>query len=99
MKLLNATLVYIISQIIDILLTLRGLPSGEEGNPFVLAWMHWLGTIPGMVIFKLLMAIAVVSGIILCQIASKKKGQPKTYTWVLYGGAILTFLCSTLWLI
>jgi len=99
MKLLKPTLTYIASHIVDTYLTLRGLPSRGEGNPFILAWMEWLDTIQGIVVFKLLMTSLALLGIVLIRIKSKRENRSMDLSWVLYGGALLTFLCSTLWLI
>lgn len=99
MQLLKPTLTYIASHIVDTCLTLRGLSSRGEGNPFILAWMEWLGTIQGIVVYKSLMIGLVLLGIVLIRIKSKRESRSMDLSWVLYGGALLTFLCSTLWLI
>jgi len=99
MKLLKPMLTYIAAHIIDTCLTLQGLPSEDEGNPIILSWMECLGTIQGLIIFKALMASLILVAIVLIRTESKRESRPMDLSWVLYGGALLTFLCSTLWLI
>jgi len=99
MKLLKPMLTYIAAHIIDICLTLQGLPSKDEGNPIVLSWMKCLGTIQGLIVFKALMTSLILLAIVCIRIKSKRESRPMDISWVLYGGALLMFLCSTLWLI
>jgi len=99
MQLLKPTLTYIASHIVDTHLTLRGLSNRGEGNPFMLAWMEWLGVTQGIIVFKLLLISLILFGVVLTRTKSKRESRSMDLSWVLYGGALLTFLCSTLWLI
>jgi hypothetical protein len=99
MKLLKPTLTYIAAHIIDTCLTLQGLSSNNEGNPIMLSWMKCLGTTQGIIVFKALMTCLILFAIVCIRTKSKRESRPMDLSWVLYGGALLTFLCSTLWLI
>ena len=99
MKLLKPMLTYIAAHIIDTCLTLQGLSSNDEGNPIILSWMKCLGTIQGLIVFKALMTCLILLAIVCIRTKSKRENRPMDLSWVLYGGALLMFLCSTLWLI
>jgi len=93
MRLLRATLFFIIVTIIDIFLTLRGLSERPEGNPIIRYYMEWIGPIPGLVLTKL---ILIGGAVFLLAMVSRKGGKAEA---VLYAGTIVTLLLSSMWLI
>ena len=93
MRLARAIGLFVIVTLIDIFLTLRGLPERCEWNPIVRFYMNWLGPMPGLILFKI---IAVGGATFLLVCASRKGGQIES---IFYAGTIVTLLLSSMWLV
>ena len=93
MRLRRAIGSFVTVTLIDIYLTLRGLSERGEGNPIIRFYMNWIGQIPGLILFK----IVVVGGAIFLLICASKKGG-KTET-IFYAGTVITLLLSSMWLV
>ena len=94
-----ASLVYVAAHVIDYLFTVRGIAVGafREGNPVIQGYMDCFGVGKGLVICKLLMGVVIILGVIVTHLAYEQRGIRFKIEYVLYGGAILTFLGGVLW--
>ncbi len=93
MRLLRAIGLFVTVTLIDVFLTLRGLPMRGEGNPIISFYMDRIGQMPGLILFK---TVVVGGAIFLLICASRKGGKTEA---ILYAGTSLTLFLSSMWLI
>ena len=96
-----ASLAYIIANVTDYLFTVSGVEKEpfREGNPIVQGYIYFFGASRGILICKLLACIGVICAMRVINLAYREKRTRLRAEYVLYGGAILTTLGGSLWLL
>jgi len=95
-----ATLMYITANVIDYLLTVRGVGENplQEANPIIRSYIELFGAIHGVLICKMLICTGVIAAMKVVHITHRQKRTKLRADYILYGGAILTMLGGSLWL-
>ena len=96
-----ASLAYIAANVIDFLLTVPGVENNplQEGNPVMRGYIDLFGARCGILICKLLVCIGVICAMRVINLAHREKRTRLRAEYILYGGAILTTLAGSLWLL
>ncbi|MFC1718675.1 DUF5658 family protein [Candidatus Poribacteria bacterium] len=99
-QIMAASLAYIVAHVFDYLFTVHGIAvnAAQEANPVVQGYMDCFGVGKGLVICKSLMSIIIIFGVIVTHLAYTKRGNKIRVEYILYAGALLTFLGGALWL-
>lgn len=95
-----ASLAYIVAHVIDCILTAHGIATNAsvEANPIVQGYMDYFGVGKGLIICKSFMGAIIILGVIVSHLAYQKRGKRIRVEYILYAGALFTFLGGSLWL-
>lgn len=101
LRIIVASLTFVLANLIDYRLTIYGMTHTRfpEANPVIRGYMALFGVTKGLLIYKVLMVVMIVLAVITLDLVYRKKGLRRIPEYVLYPGAILTTLASSLWLI
>jgi len=100
LEIVIACITYIVANVVDYMLTIYGLTNtkANEANPLAQSYMSIFGLFDGLLIYKLLMVVIILCGVIaLDNTINRRKIKFRT-EYILYVGAGLTVLASSLWL-
>ena len=96
-----ASSAYIISHVIDYLLTVQGITGNiaREGNPVIREYINLFGVKGGLLVYKSLICGGVILGMKAIDSLRRRKKTRFRAEYILYGGSVLTTLGGCLWLL
>jgi len=100
LELVVACITFIAANAIDYMLTIYGIRNTTvgEANPFAKFYMNTFGMLDGLLIYKFLMVIIILVSLIALDYALNLRKIKFRTEYILYIGAGLTVLASSLWL-
>jgi hypothetical protein len=100
LEFIMACVAYVAANAVDYILTICGLMNRHmgEANPIARSYMDVLGPERGLLLFKLIMVSIVILGVFIIDLIIKEKKIKLRSEYILYAGAVITLLGSSLWL-
>jgi hypothetical protein len=100
LELVVACIAYVAANAVDYMLTIYGLTNttAVEANPFAQSYMKIFGMLDGLLIYKFFMVIIILVSIIALDYTFNLRKIKFRTEYILYVGAGLTVLASSLWL-
>jgi hypothetical protein len=101
LEFLIASLAYVISHVIDYLLTVQGITENiaKEGNPVIREYISLFGVKGGLLVYKSLICGGIILGMKAIDSLRRRQKTRFRAEYILYGGAALTALGGCLWLL
>jgi len=100
LEFIMACVAYVAANTVDYILTICGLMNIHmgEANPIARSYIDVLGPEKGLLLFKLIMVSIVILGVFIIDRILKEQKIKLRSEYILYAGAVITILGSSLWL-